>query len=101
MKFISRKGNVAQPDSGPRKIIGESGLFDAQWYLTTYPDVAAAGQDPLDHYLNHGANEGRNPGPNFDTIWYLAENHEVRAAGVNPLLHYILMGDSPRPIRCR
>ena len=34
--------------------------FDKTFYLTTYPDVAAAGVDPLEHYLQHGA-EGRLP----------------------------------------
>ena len=26
-------------------------LFDVDWYLRTYPDVAASGGDPLAHYL--------------------------------------------------
>jgi glycosyltransferase involved in cell wall biosynthesis/SAM-dependent methyltransferase len=33
--------------------------FDAAWYLKQYPDVAAAGIDPLRHYLDHGRHEGR------------------------------------------
>jgi SAM-dependent methyltransferase len=36
-----------------------SGLFDAGDYLQRYPDVAAEGFDPLDHYLRHGFREGR------------------------------------------
>ncbi len=28
-------------------------------YLTDYPDVAAAGMDPWDHFVRHGAGEGR------------------------------------------
>jgi SAM-dependent methyltransferase len=92
MRFFSRKQNVSEPAAGPHKIIEESGLFDAAWYRAAYPDVAAAGIDPIEHYLHHGAYEGRNPGPGFDTIWYLSENYELRAAGVNPLLHYIEYG---------
>jgi SAM-dependent methyltransferase len=92
MRFFSRKENASEPDGEPRKIIEESGLFDAAWYRAAYPDVAAAGLDPIAHYLHHGAREGRNPGPGFDTIWYLSENYELRAAGVNPLLHYIEYG---------
>ncbi len=38
--------------------------FCADWYLQTYPDVAAAGIDPLQHYLAYGRNEGRLPGEN-------------------------------------
>ncbi len=33
--------------------------FDANWYLKQYPDVAAAGVDPLRHYLDYGRHEGR------------------------------------------
>jgi hypothetical protein len=69
-----------------------SPLFDAAWYLRTYPDVAAAGADPVEHYLAFGAAEGRDPGPEFDTDAYLRANPDVAEAGVNPLLHYIDFG---------
>lgn len=36
-------------------------LFDAPWYLQQYPDVAAAGVEPLQHYLQFGRGEGRYP----------------------------------------
>jgi len=36
-------------------------LFDHDTYLAHYPDVAASGADPLQHYLNHGMAEGRSP----------------------------------------
>ncbi|HLY91559.1 MAG TPA: hypothetical protein VKQ27_21430 [Acetobacteraceae bacterium] len=35
------------------------GLFDAEAYLRLYPDVAADGADPVQHYLTHGMAEGR------------------------------------------
>lgn len=35
--------------------------FDADWYLEQYPDVAASGMDPLEHYLKFGSAEGRLP----------------------------------------
>ncbi len=35
--------------------------FDPDFYLAEYPDVAAAGIDPLEHYLRHGQTEGRLP----------------------------------------
>ncbi|WP_421132583.1 glycosyltransferase [Alteromonas sp. A079] len=35
--------------------------FDEDWYLQTYPDIAAAGVDPKEHFLNFGWNEGRWP----------------------------------------
>jgi glycosyltransferase involved in cell wall biosynthesis len=35
--------------------------FDPAFYLRRYPDLAAAGVDPLEHYVNHGRAEGRLP----------------------------------------
>jgi MoaA/NifB/PqqE/SkfB family radical SAM enzyme len=35
--------------------------FDQEWYLQTYQDVAAAGVNPLLHYVNWGRAEGRQP----------------------------------------
>lgn len=37
----------------------DNGLFDPDAYLDAYPDVAAAGENPLRHYLIHGVREGR------------------------------------------
>ena len=41
----------------------QSGLVNPGWYLARNPDVAAAGMDPVLHYLLHGAAEGRAPNP--------------------------------------
>lgn len=68
-------------------------LFDSAWYLETYPDVAAAGLDPFEHYMRTGAAEGRDPNPFFRSAWYLASNADVAAARVNPLLHYAETGE--------
>ena len=65
-----------------------SQFFDAGWYSARYPDVAAAGLDPLTHFLRFGIAEGRDPGPLFDAKWYLANNPDVAAAGIIPLVHY-------------
>jgi hypothetical protein len=43
-------------------MLREVGLFDDQSYLTRHPDVAAAGMNPLDHYIAHGMSEGRERG---------------------------------------
>ncbi|WP_419729509.1 hypothetical protein [Lichenicola sp.] len=67
-------------------------LFDPDWYLKTYPDVAAAGLDPIRHFFEDGAREGRNPNAFFKTEWYLAQNQDVVASKVNPFLHYLLYG---------
>jgi serralysin len=36
-----------------------SASFDTRGYLAANPDVAAAGVNPLDHFLLHGIFEGR------------------------------------------
>ena len=37
--------------------------FHTKWYLEVNPDVAAAGMNPLIHYVKYGAREGREPRP--------------------------------------
>ncbi|WP_170296048.1 glycoside hydrolase family 99-like domain-containing protein [Azospirillum brasilense] len=84
------------PNEGPfadaRGVIIASGLFNFSWYLNQNPDVAAAGIDPLTHYLDVGWREGRSPNPGFDPVWYLGEYGDVAAAGIEPLGHYIRYG---------
>ncbi len=75
-------------------MIEASPLFDAGWYLRTYPDVAEAGERPAVHYLYHGGPEGRSPGPRFDTAFYCARYPDVREGGMNPLVHYIQCGEA-------
>ena len=67
-------------------------LFDSNYYLAENPDVAAAGVDPYQHYIDDGWHEGRNPDQYFDTNYYLAQNPDVAASGMDPLLHYQLFG---------
>jgi len=66
----------------------QASLFDANFYLSRNPDVAAAGVDPYQHYLAYGWKEGRDPSALFSDSYYLSQNPDVAAAGVNPLLHY-------------
>jgi len=67
-------------------------LFDREWYLQQYPDVRAGELDPYEHYLRHGAAEGRDPSPLFDTDWYLQQNPSVNDSGENPLVHFYSVG---------
>jgi hypothetical protein len=66
--------------------------FDADFYLSAYPDVAEHGMDPFTHFVLYGAREGRDPRPDFSTRAYLAANPDVAAAGVNALEHWIRHG---------
>src|SRR3974390_159557 len=77
-----------------RELISPSGFFDAAWYLSQNPDVAAAGVDPVQHYLEFGAVELRDPSPRFSSRRYFEQHADVVAAGVNPLVHYVRFGIS-------
>lgn len=72
--------------------LAASGLVDREWYLSTYPDVAAAGRDAFLHYTTQGWLERRCPGPLFDTDWYLTTYPDVAAEGIDPALHYVTRG---------
>lgn len=69
-----------------------SATFDAKYYLSQYPDVAASGVDPLVHYVRHGARENRNPNAHFETHYYLATNPDVAQCDINPLYHFCTDG---------
>jgi hypothetical protein len=70
----------------------ESGLFQDEWYLAQYPDVADAGLDPLDHFCRNGWRERRRPNPLFDPVWYVSAYGEL-IGDMNPLLDYVLAGE--------
>lgn len=80
-------------DLGPTiKAIKESGSFDTDYYLKTYPDIAANAMDPILHYLMFGWEEGRNPSDMFNTSYYLAAYEDVAASGMNPFFHWLQFG---------
>lgn len=101
LRRIIRKVRRQQPPLDAQDDLAGQ-LFDADFYLATYSDVAASGLNPLRHYLASGWQEGRQPHPLFDGIWYLERYPDVRAAGVSPLLHYLTTGHaearSPHPL---
>lgn len=80
--------------------VNASGLFDAEFYRITHPDVAQSNADPLTHYLERGAAEGRQPHPDFDVAYYLTQCERVGERPANPLLHFILSG-AERGLRTR
>lgn len=73
-------------------LVRDSGYFDRQWYLSQNPDIQQAGMDPLRHFVAHGGQEGRAPGPQFDSLRYLTRYPDVAEQGVNPLVHYLTQG---------
>jgi GT2 family glycosyltransferase/SAM-dependent methyltransferase len=60
-----------------RRAIETSGFFDAAWYRTANPDVAASGMEPLAHFLRHGMAEDRDPHPLFSSGWFRATSGEA------------------------
>lgn len=88
---VDRKKLKLRQDAG---LIYTSELFDADWYLNTYPDVKSANIDPAEHYLEYGAKEGRLPSASFDGNWYLKRYPDVADSDVNPLVHYLKFGQN-------
>lgn len=78
---------MTEPRSYELEVIAP--LFDRGYYLSRYPDIAAAKIDPVWHYCAAGWREGRDPSAAFDTRYYLRQNQDVAAAGINPFVHYI------------
>jgi hypothetical protein len=48
------------------RALTKSGVFVGAWYLHRYEDVAAAGKDPLQHFIEYGWAEGRRANHYFD-----------------------------------
>lgn len=76
------------------KLASGDGGVDRAWYLQKYPEVAAAGVDPVEHYLRYGRSEGRDPRLDFSTSGYLEANSGVEG---NPLVHYLKHGGNKVP----
>jgi len=93
----SKPTAIAEPSARSRV----KHLFDANGYLLRYPEVAAAGLDPLTHYLQIGWRQGCNPNPFFETRWYLVTYLDVMGNGVNPLVHYVDFGETDGYWPCR
>lgn len=97
-------------ERGRDRIVQRSGLsgeasvlFDRDYYLARYPDVATSGAPALVHYLLAGGREGRQPHPLFEPAWYAGQAaQEIAAHGVTPLEHYVRRGAarglSPHPL---
>ncbi|MCC5824629.1 glycosyltransferase [Alkalimonas sp.] len=81
------RGTAQQQEHRKLLLLQQSDLFEPDWYLSTYRDVANAGMDPALHYLRYGGQENRDPGPNFSSSGYRLQQNIT--AHANPLLHYL------------
>lgn len=96
LQIVKRLARRRAPTEGREEAaiasIARLGIFDVTGYLQAHPDVAAAGIDPIRHFVLQGAREGRNPCALFDTAYYNATYPDVAKAGFNPLAHYCEFG---------
>ena len=67
-------------------------VFDRQWYLTTYPDVAASGMEPIEHFIAHGDAELRKPNQLFSPMWYYDAYLKNNSKQQGPFQHYMMLG---------
>ena len=70
-------------------LVQQSGLFDADWYLKTYPDVGQSSLEPLRHFLSYGTLFLRDPGPDFSCSFHRHLHGQAALAGGNALLHHL------------
>ncbi|WP_082507880.1 glycosyltransferase [Methylobacterium sp. Leaf113] len=99
--FFARRKRASKPPVDPTLVaaVENSDLFDPEWYVQAYPEVAKFKSGPLGHFCEYGIFEHRDPGPNFSTARYVAahpDSEEVRRA---PFLHALSApnGDHERP----
>lgn len=92
-KLFAKRANAARMRAKLRRdTILSSGIFDAEWYLAQYPDVAEQRIDPLTHFLQFGSRELRSPSAQFNARSYYAANLDVRDHRIEPVFHFILRG---------
>ena len=72
-------------------LIYKSGLFDEEYYCNLYPEAASSG-NPLNHFMQSGWQEGREPSEKVSVQDYLRLNPDIKSAGINPLTHMVQNG---------
>lgn len=66
--------------------------FDAKFYVDNNIDVLDSGMDPLQHFIEYGAKELRDPCAWFSATEYVNRYKSVKKDGFNPFFHYISIG---------
>lgn len=75
-----------------RRLILQSGFFDAYWYTLCNPHIVRHRIDPLTHFLKNGKKYRISPSQVFDTERYLDMYEAARKSRLNPLVHYLRFG---------
>ncbi len=73
-------------------LIGDSGLFDLEYYNSQLKFSFLTQCGAITHYLKKGYKLSVNPNPYFDTKYYLDSNPDVRQNNKNPLYHFLVNG---------
>lgn len=73
------------------RIVRESKLFDEAFYVTA-SGCGVAGNEAIEHFLEHGEKAGLSPCRDFDVLFYRRTYPDVHASGMSSLLHYVLHG---------
>ncbi len=68
--YPEQSGLLRAFDSYKRKIdrLKKTEIFDAEWYIQHYTDVAEAGFDAYSHYVRFGVKEGRAPNSKYAAV---------------------------------
>lgn len=82
------RGGTRACQSNQRMNVEASGYFDADYYLSRYPDIADAAIGPVEHYLRFGAREGRDPSAQFSSTGYAYLNASDDQND-NPLVQFL------------
>lgn len=92
------RGTPSAVKENQRQQLLRSPLFNGDYYLERYPDVAAAGVDAVDHYLKFGGAEGRDPSDCFSSSGYAFL--QGLAPQQNPLLDYLQQQEAANKRDC-
>ena len=101
--IVNKKIENFKEDNNESEVNYSMYLFSKNWYLTNYPDVANSiyKDDPYQHYVKYGKNEGRTPlpevPPEYNEGDYLELNQDVaqavaRGQFTSGIEHYLMFG---------
>jgi hypothetical protein len=68
----ARSGTALLATERLRREFTKSPLFDSAWYVSQRPDLLRTKQEPIDHFVLHGINEGTSTHPLIDVGWIAA-----------------------------
>lgn len=84
-RFLRRMLGVNPRREHLRAFAEFAGVFDGEWYLKAYPDVAASGVDPFADYMDTGWREKRMPANGVDIESYAVMIPGFRPGQDNPM----------------